>query len=152
MCWSSNTHKCFMLSCVNCSMLSYSSMYTFTACHQMSNINIAYEVLLNFLFVEWTNNAEQRWAQNNIPGNRQDTLTVCAGDQERLSAVSWSGCPVSVHKVWLVFLSAHIADLQSYILFLCLLSMLSSRGRGGGELAYEKGSDACWKFWIKPLM
>ena len=24
-------------------------------------------------------------------------------------------------------------------------------GRGGGDSAYEKGGDAGWKFWIKPL-
>lgn len=48
----------------------YASMYIFRACQQMSDMDFAYGGLLNFLFVEWTNNVEQRWAQNNFPGNR----------------------------------------------------------------------------------
>ena len=33
----------------------------------------------------------------------------------------------------------------------CLVLSMLSRREGGGDPAYERGGDARWKFWIKPL-
>lgn len=52
-----------------------------------------------YVFLEWTSNAQQGWAQNNFSGFGQNTLTLCAGNQKRLSAAGWSWCSVPVYKV-----------------------------------------------------